>query len=318
MLKTWFLYSISLIAAFIFFLFYKMWLSWYILIALLTIPVFALIVTIAASLTVKFSVVNPAVTVKGKPAFIKLSIEGIASAFSFYKVKMITTDHMAGTQEKKVIVICDNGVTKIPLETDHCGAYSYKLSKLKVYDLLGFFHFDQNINKDIELLVKPSPEMPGYMPDMYGFKAKNLRKSSKPNSEIYDIRDYQLGDPVKTIHWKMSAKKDKYLVKEPLEEYGGYSRVILKMTDDRDELDLHLGQILFTSKFFIDHEVAHIIRVIPPDSREVAFSIESNIDLERALHTILHMRIPEEASEDKRSTEEPDEEEVLEEVSDAE
>ena len=317
MLKTWFLYSISLIAAFIFFLFYKMWLSWYILIALLTIPVFALIVTIAASLTVKFSVVNPAVTVKGKPAFIKLSIEGIASAFSFYKVKMITTDHMAGTQEKKVIVICDNGVTKIPLETDHCGAYSYKLSKLKVYDLLGFFHFDQNINKDIELLVKPSPEMPGYMPDMYGFKAKNLRKSSKPNSEIYDIRDYQLGDPVKTIHWKMSAKKDKYLVKEPLEEYGGYSRVILKMTDDRDELDLHLGQILFTSKFFIDHEVAHIIRVIPPDSREVAFSIESNIDLERALHTILHMRIPEEASEDKRSTEEPDEEEVLEEVSDA-
>lgn len=318
MLKTWFLYSISLIAAFIFFLFYKMWLSWYILIALLTIPVFALIVTIAASLTVKFSVVNPAVTVKGKPAFIKLSIEGIASAFSFYKVKMITTDHMAGTQEKKVIVICDNGVTKIPLETNHCGAYSYKLSKLKVYDLLGFFHFDQNINKDIELLVKPSPEMPGYMPDMYGFKAKNLRKSSKPNSEIYDIRDYQLGDPVKTIHWKMSAKKDKYLVKEPLEEYGGYSRVILKMTDDRDELDLHLGQILFTSKFFIDHEVAHIIRVIPPDSREVAFSIESNIDLERALHTILHMRIPEEASEDKRSTEEPDEEEVLEEVSDAE
>jgi uncharacterized protein (DUF58 family) len=316
MLKTWFLYSISLIAAFIFFLFYKMWLSWYILIALLTIPVFALIVTIAASLTVKFSIVNPAVTVKGKPAFIKLSIEGIASAFSFYKVKMITTDHMAGTQEKKVIVICDNGVTKIPLETNHCGAYSYKLSKLKVYDLLGFFHFDQNINKDIELLVKPSPEMPGYMPDMYGFKAKNLRKSSKPNSEIYDIRDYQLGDPVKTIHWKMSAKKDKYLVKEPLEEYGGYSRVILKMTDDRDELDLHLGQILFTSKFFIDHEVAHIIRVIPPDSREVAFSIESNIDLERALHTILHMRIPEEASEDKRSTEEP-EEEVLEEVSDA-
>jgi uncharacterized protein (DUF58 family) len=316
MLKTWFLYSISLIAAFIFFLFYKMWLSWYILIALLAIPVFALIVTIAASLTVKFSIVNPAVTVKGKPAFIKLSIEGIASAFSFYKVKMITTDHMAGTQEKKVIVICDNGVTKIPLETDHCGAYSYKLSKLKVYDLLGFFHFDQNINKDIELLVKPSPEMPGYMPDMYGFKAKNLRKSSKPNSEIYDIRDYQLGDPVKTIHWKMSAKKDKYLVKEPLEEYGGYSRVILKMTDDRDELDLHLGQILFTSKFFIDHEVAHIIRVIPPDSREVAFSIESNIDLERALHTILHMRIPEEASEDKRSTEEP-EEEVLEEVSDA-
>ena len=317
MLKTWTIYSISLISTFIFFLFYKMWVSWYILIALLAMPVLALIVIIAASQTVKFKLDNPVATIKGKPAYIKLTIEGIASAFSFYKIKMVSTDHMSGSRDKKVIVISDNGVTKIPLDTQHCGAYSYKISKLKVYDLLGFFHFNLNINKDIEFLVKPSPEMPGYMPDMFGFKAKNLRKSGKPNSEIYDIRDYQPGDPVKSIHWKMSAKKDKYLVKEPLEEYGGYSRVILQMTDNRDELDLHLGQILFTSKFFLDHEVAHIIRVIPPDSREVAFNVESNIDLERALNTILHMRIPEEASEEKRSGEEPAEEQVLGEVSGA-
>jgi hypothetical protein len=93
----------------------------------------------------------------------------------------------------------------------------------------------------------------------------------------------------------MTAKKDKVLVKEPLEEYGGYSRVILELTDDRDELDLHLGQILFTSKFFLDHETSHIIRVIPPDSREIAYSIESSTDLEKALASILRMRIPEEA-----------------------
>lgn len=317
MLKTWTLYSIALVSTFIFFLFYKMWVSWYCLIALLALPVLALIAAIIASQTVRFRIDNPTATIKGKPAYIKLTVGGIASAFSFYKIRLISTDKMTGAKDKKVIVICDNGVTKIPIETKHCGAYSYKLSKLKIYDLLGFFHFDLNVNKDIEFLVKPSPEMPGYMPDMFGFKAKNLRKSSKPNSEIYDIRDYQAGDPVKSIHWKMSAKKDKYLVKEPLEEYGGYSRVILQMTDDRDELDLHLGQILFTSKFFIDHEVPHIIRVIPPDSREVSFNVESNIDLERALHTILNMRIPEEASENKKAKEEPAEEPVIEEVSGA-
>ena len=191
MLKTWTLYSISLISTFIFFLFYKMWVSWYCLIVLMVLPFLALIVTVIASQTVNFSIDNPSASVKGKPAFIKLTIKGIASVFSFYKIKMISTDHMTGEVDKKVIVICDNGVTKIPLDTKHCGAYSFKLSKLKVYDLLGFFHFDLNVNKDIEFLVKPSPEMPGYMPDMFGFKAKNLRKSSKPNSEIYDIRDYQ-------------------------------------------------------------------------------------------------------------------------------
>ena len=315
MLKTWVIYFITLLSTFIFFLFYKMWVAWYCLIALLLVPVFALIVAVAASLTLRVKTEAPGVTFKGKQTYIKLTVEGILSVFSFYKLKWSIVDHMGGTRKKEVITIYDNGVTMLPLETDHCGAYTYKLGKLKVYDIFGFFHFSTNLNKDIELIVKPSPAMPGYMPDMYGFKAKSLRKSHKPNSEIYDIRDYQLGDSVKTIHWKMSAKKEKLLVKEPLEEYGGYSRVILKMTDDRDELDLHLGQILFTSRFFLDHEVSHIIRVIPPDSKEVAFNIESNIDLERALNIILHMRIPDEASE--RSEAEEPEEKVLEEVLDA-
>ena len=317
MLKTWAVYFFTLISTFIFFLFYKMWVSWYCLVLLLAVPVIAFIVALVASLTLRVKTECPGVTIKGNPAFLRLKVEGIASVLSFYRIRMITTDHMAGTKEKIGLTIYDNGVTKIPLDTKHCGAYTYKLGKLRVYDLLGFFHFDINLNKDVELLVRPSPEMPGYMPDMYGFKAKNLRKSKKPNSEIYDIRDYQLGDPVKTIHWKMSAKKEKLLVKESLEEYGGYSRVILQLTDDRDEMDLHLGQILFTSRFFIDHEVAHIIRVIPPDSREVAFNIESNIDLEKALAIIMHMRIPDEASAKKSSKEKPSEEEVLEEVSDA-
>ena len=317
MLKTWVIYFLTLISTFIFFLFYKMWVSWYCLIALLLVPVFALIVAVVSSLTLKVKTEAPCATIKGKPAYINLSVEGIASVFSFYKLKMTITDHMSGKKKKEAITIYDNGVTSLPLETDHCGAYSYKLGKLKVYDILGFFHFSTNLNKDIELLVKPAPAMPGYMPDMYGFKAKNLRKSKKPHSEIYDIRDYQLGDSVKTIHWKMSAKKEKLLVKEPLEEYGGYSRVILQMTDNRDELDLHLGQILFTSRFFLDHEVSHIIRVIPPDSREVAFNIESNLDLEKAIAVILHMKIPDEASEKGSKTEESPEKEVLEEVSDA-
>ena len=294
MLKTWTLYSIALVSTFIFFLFYKMWVSWYCLIALLALPDLALIAAIIASQTVRFRIDNPTVTIKGKPAYIKLTVGGIASAFSFYKIRLISTDKMTGAQDKKVIVICDNGVTKIPLETKHCGAYSYKLSKLKIYDLLGFFHFDLNVNKDIEFLVKPSPEMPGYMPDMFGFKAKNLRKSSKPNSEIYDIRDYQAGDPVKSIHWKMSAKRDKLIVKEPLEEYAGRSRVLIKLTADRKELDIHLGEMLFTSRYFLEHDITHKIRVVPPNKCEVSYDVECEADLERALTSILRMKLPKE------------------------
>ena len=294
MLKTWVIYSVSLFSAFIFFLCYKMWVSWFCLIVLLLIPFLALGMCIIASRTFTFKSDCPRNCVIGDPASIRITTGGIASYFSFCRIRSVITDRMAGTAQKTSIMVHDSGTTKFRLDTSHCGSFSYKMIRYEIYDLFGFFHFSKNINKDNEFLVRPVPSMPEIMPDMYGFKAKNLRKAKQPNTEIYDIREYQKGDPVKSIHWKMSAKKDKLLIKEPLEEYGGHSRVILKLTEDRDLLDLHLGQILFTSRFFIDHETSHKIRVIPPDRSEVSFDIESETDLERALGIILRMRIPKE------------------------
>lgn len=295
MLKTWAAYSVTLISAFVFFLCYKMWVSWILLIVILMIPVLSLIMSIVASRTMKFHTDCQTSVLIGTPTSINITTSGLASYFSFCRVKMTVTDHMTGVSKKHVFMIHDNGTSKIPVDTRHCGSFSYRLTWLSVYDLFGLFHINTNLNKNNEIFVKPVPSMPERMPNMYGFKAKNLRRSKQPTSEIYDIRDYQIGDPLRSIHWKMSAKKDELLVKEPLEEYGGHSRVLLKLTADRDELDLHLGQILFTSRFFIEHETAHRIRVIPPDKGEVAFEVESETDLERAIVNILRMRIPKES-----------------------
>ncbi len=303
MLKTWVIYSVSLFSTFIFFLCYKMWVSWFCLIVVLFIPFLALLMSVIASQTMTFKVENPGNAPVGVPLYIKITVEGNASYFAFCRINAEVTDHMAGTTKKLALIVHDKGTTKIPVDTSHCGSYSYKMPKIDIYDLFGFFHFSKTIDKDSEIVVKPVPAMPERMPDMCGFKAKSLRKAKQPNTEIYDIRDYQMGDPVKSIHWKMSAKKDKLLVKEPLEEFGGHSRVILKLTSDRDVLDLHLGQILFTSRFFIEHETPHKIRVIPPDRSEIAFDVESESDLQRAIYMILRMRIPDEEPE---KTEEPD------------
>ncbi|MBP5655331.1 MAG: DUF58 domain-containing protein [Clostridiales bacterium] len=294
MLKTWGIYIVTLVSAFVFFLCYKMWVSWYCLIAVLMVPVFSLIVAIVASFTLKFETESPVSSVVGEPNHMVVRVGGFASYLSFSRLRITVTDRMVARSRKQVFRIHDTGVLEIPLDTDHCGAYVYKLTKLQIYDLFGFFHINRRINRQYEILIKPAPQVPDLMPNTYGFKAKNLRKSKQPGSEIYDIRDYQTGDPVKSIHWKMSAKKDKLLVKEPLEQYGGHSRLILKLCDDRDILDLHLGQILFTSKYLLDHDVPHRIRVIPPDSKEISYEVESQTDLDKAMINILRMRIPEE------------------------
>ncbi|MBO4680843.1 MAG: DUF58 domain-containing protein [Clostridiales bacterium] len=299
MVRSWAVYLVSLLSSFVFFLCYKMWVSWICLIVILLIPVLSLVMSLIASRTMTFKVQCPGNVLIGTPTNILVTTGGIASYFSFCKLKLTVTDRMAGTTKKRTFVINDKGTSKIPVDTSHCGAYSYDLSWLTVYDLFGLFFTKTNVNKFNEILVKPSPSMPDVMPDMYGFKAKNLRKSKQPGAEIYDIKEYQIGDSIRSIHWKMSAKKDTLLVKEPLEEYGGHSRVILRLTGDRDKFDLHLGQIVFTSRFYIEHETSHKIRIIPPDKGEVAFEIESETDLERAIGKILRMRLPKEVIEEK-------------------
>lgn len=46
----------------------------------------------------------------------------------------------------------------------------------------------------------------------------DYRKKGNDRSEVFDIREYQPGDDVRSIHWKLSGKMDQILVKEP-----GYS-----------------------------------------------------------------------------------------------
>ena len=184
-----------------------MWVSWILLIIVLAVPLLSLVMSLAASATMKFKADCPAAIRLGDEIHLNVTTSGIASYFSFCKVRMTVTDYMAGKTVKKVFMIHDRGTSQIPVDTSHCGAYSYRLTWLYIYDLFGLFFVKINLNMNNEILVKPVPAMPSVMPDMFGFKAKNLRRSKLPNSEIYDIREYQIGDPLRSIHWKMSASR---------------------------------------------------------------------------------------------------------------
>ena len=294
MVRTWCIYITALIGTFIFFLVYKMWVSWYCLMLLLLLPVVSFIMLKIAADNIVFDIKIPQLLTIGDKAGIRIGIKGKAAGLSHIKFTASITDAMTDSKTSTLYSVFDRGTTKIPIDTSHCGAFTYKITDLRVYDLFGFFFTRRKADRTCEVLVRPVPCMPAFMPNSMGVKARLLRKAKAPTSEIYDIRDYTQGDPVKSIHWKMSAKKDKLIVREPLEEYAGHSRVLLKLTPDRGEMDRHLGEMLFTSTYFLNHDTTHKIRIIPPSKCEVAYDIESEADLQRAIVSILHMKLPKE------------------------
>ena len=97
MLRTWIIYSVTLISAFIFFLCYKMWVSWYCLIALLLVPLIALVAALIASNNLIYRIDVPPAAMINDPARFTLTVAGLAANFSYSKIYITITDNMGGT-----------------------------------------------------------------------------------------------------------------------------------------------------------------------------------------------------------------------------
>ena len=111
MLRTWLTYSVALLSTFIFFLCYKMWVSWFCLVVILLIPFLALGMCIIASRTLTFKTESPKSCPLGDPSYIWITMNGIASYFAFCKVLAEDIHCLANiitysAKGKAIIVIC--------------------------------------------------------------------------------------------------------------------------------------------------------------------------------------------------------------------
>ncbi len=96
------------------------------------------------------------------------------------------------------------------------GNYHVGVDKIEVHDILNIFKINRGIRTPkVTVLPKvsiiPSNSIkPKYLFSEYDFD----RSSTLDKDSIKDIRDYQKGDSLKDIHWKLYAKYDALMVKE--------------------------------------------------------------------------------------------------------
>lgn len=102
------------------------------------------------------------------------------------------------------------------LRFDHIGVYSAGLRSITVYDLLGLFTYTMTNANRYEVSVTPRLY---YLRD---FRVSNelMSESQKMLTSIVNdgmdyagMRDYEMGDPMKSVHWKMSARAKKLVTK---------------------------------------------------------------------------------------------------------
>ena len=111
---------------------------------------------------------------------------------------------------------------RLPLElhSEHCGVIRVSVTRIFLCDCLGIFPLRRKVSVTHSVSVVPdtfSPHIniPMKMSGAEDADRYSLLKPGLDYSEPFQIREYREGDSPKQIHWKLSAKHDKLIVRDP-------------------------------------------------------------------------------------------------------
>ena len=106
----------------------------------------------------------------------------------------------------------------MPVSFQYCGLFEAKITTVKAYDYLHFVSFSKQVDAHAQIYILPDSRVEiSCHPSFYveGFdEYETSSQTGNASSNVTDVREYRPGDRLQKIHWKLSAKIDKLMVKE--------------------------------------------------------------------------------------------------------
>lgn len=191
----------------------------------LALPVFLLLSLIWAFFTIKGELSVQKTTIPaGSIAPVWLLLTSRCPLFFSRMEAVVTLRHSFGEKTEQVrfsVPVHPLNVTKLSfmLSPEYCGQITICLEKLYLFDALHLFRFRiRKVNRRFCIIVLPEYHPLPIEPASPPIAAEESHEyDSIPGddpSEILQIREYQPGDSVSRIHWKLSAKSDALMMKE--------------------------------------------------------------------------------------------------------
>lgn len=153
----------------------------------------------------------------------------------------------------------------------YCGRLKVSVSKLKIYDFFGLVSLPVKVEGKKKALILPEL----YCPDVVVAKSGVTEpecdsfspyKAGNDPSETFAIRDYEPGDSLRSVHWKLTGKFDRLVVREsslPMNESVLILFERMKKDDEAfaaPEVRNAMGQILLSlSNQLAEMNLAHTI-----------------------------------------------------------
>lgn len=177
----------------------------------------------------------------------------------------------------------------------------YKLGKINVtiHDVFGFYSLQKTLKSNTSLLVYPEIIQLNSLKINAHFKSGELLTEGslfQDRNHISSLRDYHEGDSIKAIHWKLTAKKDKIVVKNYEHrvesnavifldnEYSWFAEDVDRRLEDKS-VDIALSII----HYCLNHDIEVILNT-QSESRYIHIEGNEKADLKPYLEELTRLR----------------------------
>lgn len=240
-------YLIILVGAVIFYVMYKDDLSFYLLLsAVIMLPILftSLIITkrkLKVSLICKNDICKPGaqcpliLRIENKSVLmvstlrVTISYLNAVEATKSY-LKIDTPVHFLNTDE-----IC------LKLASSYCGKIEAKIEKIRIYDLFRLTSMKLKPQKDsasfyvLPKMTAVEPSVINYSNPLSESSAYSKHRPGDDPSEIFGLHEYVPGDRISKVHWKVSAKEDKLIVKDYSLPLGNNIAIFICASNRKDK-----------------------------------------------------------------------------------
>ena len=272
------MYLTALAVSGVFYLAYQEWFSWLALLILLGLPWFSLAVSLPAMLKFRSGVLCPQRIPLWGRAEAKLAGWCQLPAPPF-RGQVGLKQNFTGENLRKSAAV--------NLPTAHCGCITVVPEKVRVYDYLGLFALKCKVGEPAQVMVMPKAVKVPQLPELEQFLARAWRpKPGGGFAENHELRLYRPGDSLNQVHWKLSAKTGKLMLREPMVPERGLMLLTMDISGTAEELDRKFGRLLWLGTYLLEQSVPFEVRAMTDRGLE-SWSVASETELQKALEALL-------------------------------
>lgn len=271
-------YLAALFGCWVFYIAYGEWFSWLALLIVAGLPWLSLIISVPAMLSFRLSPGGADAVTMGTEAEVWLLG---SSAFPLPPFKGIIRLRSCMTGQIRRYQPGSG------LPTEHCGGIAVTVVRARVCDYLGLFAFPVGRVASKTVLVRPKPLPIPAIPDLDRYIARSWTpKFGGGFAENHELRLYRPGDSLNQVHWKLTAKTGKWMIRQPMEPQRG--RVLLTMTlrGSPEALDRKFGRLLWLGSYLVEKGIRFELRVLTAGGVQ-SFWIQTEQELRKTIDALL-------------------------------